>query len=162
VDPNAGGGANRTPRSTCINPTVDAWADKSASPATTDRNYFVDGVNLDGGYEVQYNIASQITVTAGSPPTAAVVNGAALCFTPGGRAYLYQGALTGNGPQFTQSGTITPFIGSIQVDVFRLLVGQSTMNTSNAEGLVRSILIPSSGTSRLIVGQPGGMKEIGS
>lgn len=162
VDPNAGTGANRTPRATCTNPTTTAWADSSGNPQTTDRNFLVDGVNLDGNLEVQANISSQITVTSGAPPTAAVTSSAAVCFTPGGRTYLYVGSLTGNGPQFTTSGTVTPFIGSVRVDVFRLLQGQTTMNAANSEGLVRSILMPSSGNARLIVGQPGGMKEIGS
>jgi prepilin-type N-terminal cleavage/methylation domain-containing protein len=142
VDPNPNNiGANRTPRSTCTNPTPSAWVDGDL------RNYFLDGVPLDGPLEADNNITSQIQYydpsgTLSAPTTVA------LCFTPGGRAYFFQGATP---PTFSPS---TPFIGTLEVDVARLLPGQTAIGPGNEEGVLRQVFIPPSGNARMVSVNP--------
>ena len=147
VDANANNaGTARTPRATCSNPTATSWVDGDVA------NNFIDGVDLNGPMETDYNITSQITVYdskgAGAPQTFV-----AICFTPAGRAYFYKGAAT---PTFSPA---LPFVGSIQVDVARLLLGQTAISSTNLEGMMRSVVVPSSGNSRLITTLPAGLAE---
>lgn len=147
VDPNANNaGTARTPRATCSNPTPTSWVNGDVA------NLFIDGVDLNGPLETDYNIYSQITVYD-PKGNAGVQTFVAVCFTPAGRAYFYQGAPT---PVFTPS---SPFIGSIQVDVARLLPNQSAVLPANLEGILRSVIVPSSGNARVIVGTPVGLTE---
>jgi len=140
VDPNPNGGnlaSGRMPRSTCMNPTASSWADGDV------RNAFIDGVTFDGNYETDHNIAVRI-VTFDNTGTQTEVPFVALCFNPAGRAYIF----TGNGaPTFSPAA---PFLGTIAVDVARLFPATSGITPTNVEGLVRRIIVPSSGNTRLV------------
>jgi prepilin-type N-terminal cleavage/methylation domain-containing protein len=147
VDANANNaGAARTPRATCSNPTPAAWVDGNIA------NNFIDGVNLNGTLEDDYNITSQITVFNANGASS-VETFVAVCFTPAGRSYFYKCAAT---PTFSPA---TPFIGSVQVDVARLLLNQTSIAPANIEGIMRSVIIPSSGNARVIVAPPVGIEE---
>ena len=142
VDPNPNNiGANRTPRSTCTNPTPSAWVDGDL------RNNFIDGVTLDNTIEGDDNITSQIEYYApGGALTAP--NTLAVCFTPGGRSYFFQGSTP---PTFSPAA---PFLGTIEVDVARLFLGQTSIAPGNAQGVVRQVFIPPSGNARLVSVNP--------
>ncbi len=147
VDANANAaGSARTPRSTCSNPTASSWVDGDV------RNLLIDGVDLNGNLEADYNIYSQVTVF-GAKGVSSVETFVAICFTPTGRAYFYKGGTT---PTFSPS---TPFVGTIQVDVARLLVGQTSITSGNLEGIMRSVVVPSSGNARVISVPPAGLAE---
>lgn len=140
VDPNPTGGSAtdaRMPRSTCMNPTASAWADGDV------RNAFIDGVNFDGSFETTNNIAVRV-VTFANDGTASEVPFVALCFNPSGRAYIFTGA---GAPSFSPAA---PFLGTIAVDVARLFPATSGITSANVKGLVRRILIPSSGNTRMV------------
>lgn len=140
VDPNPSGGNAadaRMPRSTCMNPTADAWK------AGDTRNAFIDGVDMNGGPEIDGNFAVRI-VTFASDGTETVIPTAAICFNPAGRAYLYVG---GGSPTFSPAA---PFLGTIAIDVVRLLPGTSGISAANQKGVARRILIPSSGNTRMV------------
>ena len=140
VDPNPIGGNAadaRMPRSTCMNPTATAWAEGDV------RNAFIDGVTFDGNYEVDHNIAVRI-VTFDNTGTPTQVPFVALCFNPAGRAYIF----TGNGPPTFSPAA--PFRGTIAVDVAWLFGGTSGITAPNVEGLVRRIVVPSSGNTRMV------------
>jgi Tfp pilus assembly protein FimT len=140
VDPNPTGGNaadGRMPRSTCMNPTASAWADGDI------RNAFIDGVTFDGNYEADHNIAVRV-VTFANDGTETEVPFVALCFNPSGRAYIF----TGNGsPTFSPA---SPFLGTIAVDVARLSPNTSGITAANVLGLVRRIIVPSSGNTRMV------------
>ncbi|HEX7602749.1 MAG TPA: prepilin-type N-terminal cleavage/methylation domain-containing protein [Polyangiaceae bacterium] len=140
VDPNptAGNPADgRMPRSTCMSPTASSWAPGDI------RNAFIDGVTFDGNYEVDHNIAVRV-VTFANDGSETEVPFLALCFNPAGRAYVF----TGNGsPTFSPA---SPFLGTIAVDVARLFPATSGITAANVQGLVRRIIVPSSGNTRLV------------
>jgi prepilin-type N-terminal cleavage/methylation domain-containing protein len=140
VDPNANGGAAadaRTPRSTCMNPTADAWKDGDT------HNTFIDGVDLNGASQTDANEKSRI-VTFAADGTETVISSVSICFNPAGRAYIYVG---GSSPTFSPAA---PFLGAIAVDVVRLLPGTTTIDPANQKGLARRVLVPSSGNTRLV------------
>lgn len=140
VDPNPSGGNaadGRIPRSTCMNPTADAWKQGDT------RNAFIDGVDMNGGPEIDGNFAVRI-VTFASDGTETVIPTAAICFNPAGRAYLYIGS---GSPTFSPAA---PFLGTIAIDVVRLLPGTSGISAANQKGVARRVLIPSSGNTRMI------------
>lgn len=140
VDPNPtqGNAADaRIPRSTCMNPTADAW-----KPGDT-RNAFIDGVDMNGSAQIDGNFAVRI-VTFASDGTETVVPTVSICFNPAGRSYLYVG---GGSPTFSPAA---PFLGTIAVDVVRLLPGTSGISAANQKGVARRVLIPSSGNTRMV------------
>ncbi len=141
VDPNPGGPnsiANRLPRGTCVNPTPSAWL-----PGDT-RNAYIDGISLDGNGEVNANIRSRVVTYDATGTAAEATSPVYLCFNPLGHAYVSSGGST---PTFTAA---TPFVGVIAVDVARLWPNQTTISAANNEGIVRRILIPSSGNTRIL------------
>jgi prepilin-type N-terminal cleavage/methylation domain-containing protein len=142
VDPNPGGANDNTarvPRSSCTFP-VNGWT--LGSPTNT----FIDGVDLDGTYENSTNITSRVVLfdNTGTPTVAGTV--IALCFTPLGRAYFWQGGAGGT-PQFTAAA---PFLGTLAVDVARLFQGQTAINSSSTQGITRRVIVPSSGNARIV------------
>ncbi|HEY1958979.1 MAG TPA: prepilin-type N-terminal cleavage/methylation domain-containing protein [Polyangiaceae bacterium] len=141
VDPNPGGGLNNTarvPRSSCTFPAT-GW--QTSDP----HNTFVDGVNLNGNYENQANITSRIVMFDNTGTPTLATTGIALCFTPLGRAYLYQGSLAS--PQFSAAN---PFLGTIAIDVARLFQGQTGISATSTVGITRRIIVPSSGNARMV------------
>lgn len=139
VDPNPTGGAaadGRMPRSTCTNPTADAW-----KPGDT-HNAFIDGVDMNGAPEIDGNFAVRI-VTFANDGTETPVDTLSICFNPAGRAYIYVGS---SSPTFSVAA---PFLGTIAIDVVRLLPGTSGISAANQKGIARRIIIPSSGDSRM-------------
>ncbi|CAN5209671.1 hypothetical protein BH09MYX1_BH09MYX1_12400 [soil metagenome] len=140
VDPNPNGGAatdGRMPRSTCMNPTADAWKEGDT------RNAFIDGVDMNGPAEIDGNVNARI-LTFASDGTPSVIQAAAICFNPSGRAYIYFGS---GSPTFSPAA---PFLGTIAIDVVRLLPGTSGISAANQKGIARRVLIPSSGNTRLV------------
>ena len=142
VDPNPGqglGATARVPRSSCTYPAT-AW-----TPGDP-RNNFIDGVTLNGTYENEANIISRVVMfdNTGTPsvPTSII----ALCFTPLGRTYFWQGA-SGATPQFTAAA---PFLGTLAVDVVRLLHGQTGINSAATAGITRRVIVPSTGNARMV------------
>ncbi len=140
------GGANdataRLPRSSCTIP-VGGW-----DPATTTgTNAFIDGVTLNGPYETETNITSRVvTFDNTGAPNVSTSNLIALCFTPLGRTYYWQGG-GGTIPQFSAAA---PFLGTIAVDVVRLNVGATTISATNTAGITRRVVIPSTGNARMV------------
>lgn len=140
VDPNPNGGAAadaRMPRSTCMNPTADAWKDGDT------HNAFIDGIDMNGGAETDGNIKARI-VTFASDGTETTIGDLAICFNPAGRAYIFTGS---GSPTFSPAA---PFLGAVAVDVVRLLPGTTTISGANQKGIARRVLIPSSGNTRLV------------
>jgi prepilin-type N-terminal cleavage/methylation domain-containing protein len=147
VSPNPGGANDATarlPRSSCTIPPagslLTAWA--AGDPANT----FIDGVNLNGNYETSANIVSRVVTFDNTGIATASSNVIALCFTPLGRTYEWVGG-SGGTPSFNASA---PFIGTIAVDVVRLLPGLTSINATNAAGITRRVLVPSSGNTRMV------------
>jgi len=142
VDPNPGGANDNTarvPRSSCTYPAT-GWT------ASDPHNTLVDAVDLDATYENENNITSRVIVfdNTGSPTVTTQV--IALCFTPLGRAYFWSGG-AGSTPQFTAAA---PFLGTLAVDVARLLTGQNVISSTSTAGLTRRIIVPSSGNARIV------------
>ncbi len=140
VDPNQSGGNaadGRLPRSTCSNPTADSWK------VGDSHNTFIDGVDMNGSAQTEGNIAVQI-VTFAADGTETEVPFAAICFNPSGRAYLYVG---NSNPTFSPAA---PFLGTIAIDVVRLLPGTSGISAANQKGIARRVLVPSSGNTRMV------------
>jgi prepilin-type N-terminal cleavage/methylation domain-containing protein len=142
VGPNPGGANDATarlPSASCTFPAT-AWA--PGNPTNT----FIDGVNLNGNYETDTNIVSRVVLfdTAGVATVAA--NVVAICYTPLGRTYFWTGG-SGATPQFSGAA---PFLGTIAVDVARLLGGQTAIGAASTMGITRRVFIPSSGNARVV------------
>ena len=142
VDPNPGGANDATarlPRSSCTFPPT-GWAPADA------HNTFVDGVNLNGQYEAQANIVSRVVTfdNTGTPHVSG--NVVALCFTPLGRAYYWEGG-AGSTPQFSAAA---PFLGTLAIDVARLFQGQTAIGATATQGITRRVIVPSSGNARIV------------
>jgi len=129
INPGAVGGANRTPVSSCKVPTV--WAPVNAANANL---VFVDGVNLNGTIEQQYNFQTQFVVydPVSGPQTA--FTGGFVCFTPLGHVYF--NPVT---PDFNGS---LPMLSPLEFRVMRTSGG-------NPIGTIRSVLIPPNGMARV-------------
>jgi prepilin-type N-terminal cleavage/methylation domain-containing protein len=147
VNPNPGGAADltaRVPNASCTIPStglaLSMWA--PGNPTNT----FIDGVNLNGTYESNANILSRIVTfdNTGTPTVSS--NMIALCYTPLGRAYFWQGG-SGVPPTFTPG---VPFLGTLAVDVARLFQGQTAIASGAVVGITRRVLVPSSGNARIV------------
>ena len=135
VQPNPdGSGLNQVPRSACKSPTN--WT-AVASPT----QYFdVAQVDLNGAFESTNKVSAIIYTDDGA--TIAAVTTAYLCFTPLGRTYFVSG--TTAAPSFLDGAT--PMTGALTIEVAqRPSVGVT-------EGLIRRIVIPPSGVTRLTSG----------
>lgn len=142
VAPDPGQGLNataRVPNSSCTVP-ANGWT------ASNPTNTFIDSVDLNGTYETQINVTSRIVVFDNTGTPTVTGNVIALCFTPLGRTYFWQGG-AGSTPQFTAAA---PFLGTIAVDVARLFQGQTAINATSTAGLTRRVIIPSSGNARMV------------
>jgi type II secretory pathway pseudopilin PulG len=142
VSPNPGGAADttaRVPNASCTIPSTE-WT--PASPTNT----FVDGVNLNGVYEVNANILARVVTFDNTGTPTVTGNQIALCYTPLGRAYFWSGT-PGSPPSFTPGA---PFLGTLAIDVARLAVGQSTFSNTSVMGITRRVLVPSSGNARIL------------
>jgi prepilin-type N-terminal cleavage/methylation domain-containing protein len=116
-----------SPLNTCSGPTVWGPPSNTVWAAGVATAQFLDGVNMNGQIEQLYNIAASLNDNAGN--TVGV-----MCFTPLGHMY-YNNATGAGVPIFTAGAN---FNGSIQIVVTR--PGAPT----------RTILVPSSGTTRII------------
>jgi prepilin-type N-terminal cleavage/methylation domain-containing protein len=100
----------------------------------------IDGVNLNGKIEAYDGIQTTINgATTGG--IAAIQNQASLCFTPLGRAYYVPGAGI---PAFISG---TPMIGELQISLQHTYPGDGS---GFFAGITRTILIPNSGSTRII------------
>jgi prepilin-type N-terminal cleavage/methylation domain-containing protein len=141
VSPNPGNASdatNRLPRSTCTNPTPASWTEGDFN------NTFIDGVNLDGNYDVGANITSRVVTFDNTGAASIATNLVAICFNPMGHAYFFSGT---GAPSFSPA---TPFIGAIAVDVARLFAGQTNIAATTTLGVTRRVVIPSSGNARIV------------
>lgn len=142
VDPNPGGANDttaRVPRSSCTYPAT-GWT------ASDPHNTFIDGVDLDGTYETSANITSRVVMFDNTGTPTVTGNVIALCFTPLGRTYFWQGG-AGATPQFTAAA---PFLGTLAVDVARLFQGQTMITSTSTVGITRRVIVPSSGNARIV------------
>ncbi len=137
VQPNpiVGASINRTPRGTCMTPTN--WLDPTSY-------YEFDKLDLTGTYESQNNIVSKLYTDNGTVTTQ--ITTAYVCFTPLGRSYLKTGGAITAG-LFDGQGPMSQAMG---IDVARRS-GASTL------GLVRRVLLPPSGVTRILSGPTGAL-----
>jgi prepilin-type N-terminal cleavage/methylation domain-containing protein len=120
-----------SPMSTCGPPTV--WAGGTLTAV------LVDGINLNGTIEATDGIWTTIT---GPLPTggSGALGGAYMCFTPLGRAY-FSTASPPSSPTFVSG---SPMLGEVQIAL------QHTYGTTAAAGIVRTVVVPNSGATRII------------
>jgi len=147
VNPNPGGAVDltaRVPNASCTIPS-SGLATTMWTPGNP-TNTFIDGVTLNGPYETNANIVSRVVTfnNTGTPTVSGSV--VALCFTPLGRVYFWQGG-AGVAPTFTPG---VPFLGTLAVDVARLTAGQTTIASGSIAGITRRIIVPSSGNARIV------------
>jgi prepilin-type N-terminal cleavage/methylation domain-containing protein len=137
VQPNpiAGSTVNRTPRGTCMTPTN--WL-------STDSYYQFDKVDLTGPYETQNVIVSKLYTDNGASATQLTT--AYVCFTPLGRSYLQTGGAIAAGMFDGQA----PMGQGIGVEVAR-------RSATSTLGLVRRVLLPPSGVTRVLSGPAGAL-----
>jgi type II secretory pathway pseudopilin PulG len=126
VSANQAGGLARTPVSQCKNPTN--WQLNNANLVN-----FVDGADLNGTLENEYDIETQMNQYVGGNVVA--LTAAFICFTPLGRAFLS----TNLTPTFDGS---LPSLTPLEFRVQRFQGGQPV-------GTVRSVLLPPNGVARL-------------
>ena len=142
VSPNPGGANDTTARLPSASCTFPAGVWTAANPTNT----FIDGVTLNDTYETSTNIVSRV-VTFDNTGIASVASTIiAICWTPLGRTYFWSGG-AGTTPQFSAAA---PFLGTIAIDVARLLSGQTTIGATSTQGLTRRVLIPSTGNARIV------------
>jgi len=125
-----------SPMSTCGWPTV--WPASGATCAPGGPGITancVDGVNLNGQIELYDGIRTAMSTQAGPVTTGAV------CFTPLGRTYLFVGAGT---PVFLSG---SPMVGELQISLSHTYPGDSS---GTLVGITRTILLPNSGSTRII------------
>jgi type II secretory pathway pseudopilin PulG len=155
-------GFMKAPRPSCFSPSPSSWVANTPVGGTVDwtlPNQFIDGIDLNGNLETEIdaNIWSRITSYGlsvpggGGPPCTSQCNPQRVdvCFTSAGRPFV---SLDTDPPIFSPAA---PFIGVVEVDVARLLVGQSIVSKANAKGVVRQVFLPPSGIARLTSGLPG-------
>jgi len=142
VSPNPGGANDNTARLPSASCTFPAGVWTPANPTNT----FIDGVTLNDTYEGKANIVSRVVTFDNAGVASVATSIIAICWTPLGRTYYWSGS-TGATPQFSAAA---PFMGTIAIDVARLLVGQSAIGATSTQGLTRRVLIPSTGNARIV------------
>jgi prepilin-type N-terminal cleavage/methylation domain-containing protein len=120
-----------SPMTTCGSPTV--WTGGGAT------SILIDGVNLNGTnvYSIESLEGIWTTITG---PTGAALSAASLCFTPLGRAYFSPSAT----PSFIAGNAM---LGEVQIALQHIYGGASG---NNAVGIVRTVVVPNSGATRII------------
>lgn len=121
-------GIARTPVSNCKSPTN--WTPLPLGGNANANVLLVEGVNLNGPLEAQAGVQAQLQVYS---PAAAGFTAAAVCYTPLGRSYVAQGAMTP-----TMFDGLLPTLSPLEV----LVAG-------NNAGTRRSVLVPPNGMARL-------------
>jgi hypothetical protein len=125
---------------TCGAPTI--WPPIGTACATTAgaaTATCIDGVNLNGSIEKIDGI--QATLNAPAALGGPGIQSAAVCFTPLGRAYYYQGS---GAPTFISG---SPMIGEIQIQVQH----SYPSDPSGAfTGITRTVIVPNSGSTRIV------------
>jgi type II secretory pathway pseudopilin PulG len=120
-----------SPMSTCGSPTI--WSGAGAT------SVLIDGINLNGAPGLTNTVEALDGIwTTITGPTGANVAAAYMCFTPMGQAYFS----ANNPPNFV---TGSPTLGAIQIALQHAYGGGTT-----AVGIVRTIVIPNSGATRII------------
>jgi len=115
------------PLSSCGSPTT-VWSTIISNAATT----LIDQVNFNRATEQNAQIWATIADTSGA------VGAGSLCYTPLGRAY-YQATAT---PSFTPG--VNLLHGELQIALHRSGTG------SGATGLTRTVIVPDSGSTRIV------------
>ena len=129
------GGANSLPLSSCGAPTD--WSLNTAAAGNAQNARQFAQVNLAGTFETTNNISAKIYTTSGGALAAETT--AYLCFTPLGRTYLVEGGAI----QLGMFNGATPMSAALQIEVSRNVAGNPT-------GIVRSVLVPPNGVTRLL------------
>lgn len=155
-------GTMKAPRPSCFSTDPSSWVLNAPSNGTVNwslPNQFIDGFDLNSGAdtELDANIWSRITTYGlaipggGGPPCTGTCNPdrVDICFTAAGRPFI---SVDVDPPVFNPS---SPFVGLIEVDVARLMQGQSQVTKNNAKGVVRQVFFPPSGIARLTSVLPG-------
>ncbi|MEO7112910.1 MAG: prepilin-type N-terminal cleavage/methylation domain-containing protein [Polyangiaceae bacterium] len=137
VQPNPGiiGGQNSLPLSSCRAPTNWALNDNTSGAAQSAQQF--RQVNINGPFETTNGIATTIYSTSSGALAAETT--AYLCFTPLGRTYL----LDGGNVQLGMFDAAAPMSASLQIQVART-------NAGGPIGLVRSVLVPPNGVTRML------------
>lgn len=156
-------GTLKAPRPSCFSNDPNAWVTNAPSNGVVDwslPNQFIDGIDLNGTGEAELgaNIWAKITTyglavpgSGGGPPCAGTCNPTRVdvCFTSGGRPFISVDTVP---PTFSPAA---PFVGLVEVDVARLMAGQTDVIAANAHGVVRRVFLPPSGIARLTSVLPG-------
>lgn len=127
------GGPNSVPLSSCKAPTNWTLTDSTSAAQSASQFHQVQF----GTYETSNGISTRIFTSASG--TLALTNTAYLCFTPLGRTYAVDGGDITAG-MFANVGPMTE---TLQIEVAR-------RSGSNIVGIVRSVLIPPNGVTRLL------------
>jgi prepilin-type N-terminal cleavage/methylation domain-containing protein len=129
------GGANSLPLSSCGAPTN--WSlNTTAAGAAQNASQFRQ-VNLAGTYETTNNISATLYST--STGTLSAITTAYVCFTPLGRTYLLEGGAIQPG----MFNAATPMSAALQIEISRKVAGIPA-------GIVRSVLVPPNGVTRML------------
>jgi len=150
--PQAPPGQLKAPRPSCVSADPNAWVLNAPVGNTqvdwTLSNQFIDGIDMNGNSEIDANIWSAILVS-GLPQANAPSCGSQVptrvdvCFTAAGRPFI---SLNTNPPVFTPQSA---FSGVVEVQVARLISGQSVVSQANANGAIRHVIMPPSGIARI-------------
>jgi type IV fimbrial biogenesis protein FimT len=132
--------ANALPSGTTNSPRTPVASCKAATwlplAGTNTNIVFLDGVNLNGKLEGLADIQTQLLIYPNATQSAASTftgGGGAICWTPLGRSYVYQGTLVAG-----MFNGLAPAISPLEFAVTR----------ANG-GSVRSVLVPPNGMARL-------------
>lgn len=128
------GGPNSLPLSSCKAPTN--WALNTTAAGAAQSASLFRTVPL-GDYETSNGISTRIFTSEGG--TLAATPTSYLCFTPLGRTYAVNGGNITAG-MFANAG---PMVQTLQIEVAR-------RSGANVVGIVRSVLIPPNGVTRLL------------
>jgi type II secretory pathway pseudopilin PulG len=129
-NPGVAAGLARAPVAACKMPMN--WV--PLNPSQNTRIVLIDGLNLNGGIEIQYNITTQLFsyTTSGKSPA---ITQAFMCFTPLGRTYFTTGA--------------TPLFDGMQPMLSPLEFLVQRMSGTSPVGTKRSVVLPPNGMARV-------------
>jgi hypothetical protein len=132
VNPGSAGGLARAPAAACKTPMT--WF--PLDPTQNFKVLLVDGLNLNGTIENEFDIETQLVpYTVGG--AGAPIKQAFICFTPLGRIYF--SAATGADPLFDGQ---QPMVQPLEFRVQRMSAGVPV-------GTIRSVLLPPNGMARV-------------